>query len=71
MEYYFTQAGWLNLTKYKIESVGKDMKRLEVSYNMCGNKKLCRPCGVWWFLIKLNIELSHDPAITFNGNETI
>jgi hypothetical protein len=47
------------------------MKRLEVSYNMCGNKKLCRPCGVWWFLIKLNIELSHDPAITFNGNETI
>ena len=50
----------------KIASVGEDVEKLEPSDTVeCKMGQLLWKT-VWWFLGKLDIELSHDPAILLN-----
>ena len=46
-------------------TVGKDMEKLELSYNAGGNVKWCSHFkkAIWQFLKQLNIELPYDPGI--------
>lgn len=44
---------------------GKDVTKLEPMYSVGRNVKMVQPpCErVWWFLKKLKLELTYDPAI--------
>lgn len=57
--------------KRKITSVGKGAEKLELSYIIGGNVKLCTHWKTAsWFFNKVNIELPQDPAIPLLSIDT-
>lgn len=68
MRYHFTPIRVAIIKKQKIIILGEHVEKLELSYIAGGNTKWCTTVeNSWWFLKKLTIELTYDPAIQLLG----